>query len=237
MKKQAIAIRHVPFEDLGNLGHILEQNNYAVNYVEAASGLVSQIDPLNPELIVILGGPIGAYDDVDYPFLKDELTLLERRLKADRPTLGICLGAQLMARSLGAKVYPGQEKEIGWFPIQLSEQGEKSSLSYIASTPVLHWHGDTFDLPNGAIHLASSSKYKNQAFAWGECGLALQFHPEVTAQGLEHWLIGHACEISTTPNLGVSQLRKDTDCYAQTLEAHAALFWQAWLKRLEQRLG
>ena len=94
----------------------------------------------------------------------------------------------------------------------------------------MHWHGDTFDLTVGSIHLASSSKYQNQAFTWGKCGLGLQFHPEVTARGLERWYIGHACEISTTPDVNIAKLRQDTFSYVKQLELQAAKFWQAWLK-------
>ena len=230
--KNAIAIRHVAFEDLGSLTEALEQQDYAVNYMEAGSDPLDEIDPLGPDLIVVLGGPIGAYDEQNYPFLTDELRLLEYRLAADLPTLGICLGAQLMARVLGAKVYLGSDKEIGWSPIELSDAGQHSPLSYLAPeyTAVLHWHGDTFDLPRGSTHLASSSKYRNQAFTWGKCGLALQFHPEVTGLGLEHWFIGHACEIAATPECNIAQLREDTAHYIQRLEVQAGQFWQAWLK-------
>jgi GMP synthase (glutamine-hydrolysing) len=230
--KHAIVIRHIAFEDLGNLAEVLDRHDYALTYVEAGLDNVASIDSLTPDLVVILGGPIGAYDEQDYPFLVDELRLLETRLNADLPTLGICLGAQLMARSLGAKVYPGSEKEIGWSPIELSHEGMNSPLAHLASeyTHVLHWHGDTFDLPVGATHLASSSKYQNQAFSWGKCGLALQFHPEVTARNLERWFIGHACEIGTTSGISVAQLREDTVRYAQPLELQANKFWQAWLK-------
>ena len=230
--KHAIVIRHIAFEDLGNLAEVLDRHDYALTYVEAGLDNVASIDSLTPDLVVILGGPIGAYDEQDYPFLIDELRLLETRLNADLPTLGICLGAQLMARSLGAKVYPGSEKEIGWSPIELSHEGMNSPLAHLASehTHVLHWHGDTFDLPVGATHLASSSKYQNQAFSWGKCGLALQFHPEVTARNLERWFIGHACEIGTTSGISVAQLREDTARYAQPLELQAHKFWQAWLK-------
>ncbi len=233
--KNAIIIRHVPFEDLGNLGSVLHQRGYAVKYLEAGSGYLQQFDPLAPDLLVILGGPIGAYDEQDYPFLLEEFRLLEKRLAADVPTLGICLGAQLMARVLGAKVYPGSGKEIGWSPIKLSDAGQQSPLSCLGTenTAVLHWHGDTFDLPQDSTHLASSSQYVNQAFAWGECGLGLQFHPEVTTQGLEHWFIGHACEISTTPGISVAQLRAATARYAPNLEAQAAKFWHKWLDKVE----
>ncbi len=236
--KQAVAIRHIAFEDLGNLTPILQQKDYDITYLEANPGFLDGLDALEPDLVIVLGGPIGAYDEQDYPFLIDELRFLEQRLAADLPTVGICLGAQLIARTLGAKVYPGSDKEIGWSPIKLSVAGQQSPLSYLAdnNTAVLHWHGDTFDLPTGCTHLASSSKYQNQAFAWGEYGLALQFHPEVTAQGLEHWWIGHACEIAVTSGISVAQLRADTARYVRDLSNQAAKFWHNWLNNLDNRV-
>ena len=230
--KNATVIRHLAFEDLGSLAEALIQQDYALTYVEAGLDSLADIQPLTVDLMVILGGPIGAYDEQDYPFLLDELRLLEARLQADLPTLGICLGAQLMARALGAKVYPGPEKEIGWSPLELSKEGMHSPLAHLVAehTHVLHWHGDTFDLPVGSTHLASSSKYQNQAFSWGKCGLALQFHPEVSTRNLERWFIGHACEIGATSGVSVAQLREDTARYAQQLECQAASFWHAWLE-------
>ena len=232
--KNAIVIRHVLFEDLGNLSRMLTQHGYQITYLEAGLDRLDNIDPLLPDLLIVLGGPIGAYDTDDYPFLTDEIQLLEHRLQADLPTLGICLGAQLMARALGASVY-SSIKEIGWSPIQLSEGGKQSPLIHLAAeyTGVLHWHGDTFDLPDGAIHLASTQNCQNQAFSWGKNGLALQFHPEVTGLGLERWFIGHACEIGATQNVSVAQLRQDTTRYSQNLEVQATKFWQGWLNQLQ----
>ncbi|MEM9276636.1 MAG: glutamine amidotransferase [Cyanobacteria bacterium P01_F01_bin.143] len=234
--KNAVAIRHVAFEDLGTLAPILERRGYQIDYIDATSSRLLEIDPLYLDLLVILGGPIGAYDEGDYPFLLNEFRLLESRLAADLPTLGICLGSQLMARVLGAKVYPGSGKEIGWSPIQLSDAGKQSPLRYLVTkdNAVLHWHGDTFDLPQGATHLASSNQYVNQAFAWGKCALGLQFHPEVTTRGLENWFVGHASEINTTTNISVKQLRADTHNYSSNLQAQAINFWQAWLAQVEQ---
>ena len=233
--KNATIIRHIAFEDLGSLADVLEQHNYTVKYLEAGADDIAQIDALKTDLLVILGGPIGAYDEQDYPFLLEELRLLQRRLQADLPTLGICLGAQLMARALGAKVYPGSSKEIGWSPIELSQAGKNSPLAVLGTdeAAVLHWHGDTFDLPIGATHLASSSKYHNQAFCAGKNALALQFHPEVTARGLERWWIGHACEIASTPDVNVANLRQDTAGYISTLEHKACSFWHEWLLKVE----
>lgn len=235
--KNATVIRHLAFEDLGSLAEALNQQDYALTYLEAGLDTLADIEPLTPDLVVILGGPIGAYDEQNYPFLVDELRLLESRLKADLPTLGICLGAQLIARALGANVYPGPYKEIGWSPLELSNEGIDSPLVHLAeaNTAVFHWHGDTFDLPVGSIHLASSSKYQNQAFSWGESGLALQFHPEVTARNLERWFIGHACEISGTSGVSIAQLREDTARYANQLESQAAKFWRAWLESFTNR--
>jgi GMP synthase (glutamine-hydrolysing) len=185
-------------------------------------------------VLIVLGGPVGVYQEQAYPFLTDELRLLEQRLAADLATLGICLGAQLMARALGAKVYPGPRKEIGWAPLHLSEAGRRSCLAQLAKreTAVLHWHGDTFDLPAGATHVASTPEYDNQAFAWGTRGLALQFHAEVTARGLERWFISHAHEIDLTPGLSVGQLQKDTQSYAPRLQVRAASCWQTWLNEV-----
>ncbi|MEO1765042.1 MAG: gamma-glutamyl-gamma-aminobutyrate hydrolase family protein, partial [Cyanobacteria bacterium J06629_18] len=115
--KTATVIRHIAFEDLGTLEIALQRQGYAIKYLEAGVDDLTSISPTE-DMLIILGGPIGAYDERDYPFLVDELQILEQRLKAAKPTLGICLGSQLMARALGARVYPGGNKEIGWSNIQ-----------------------------------------------------------------------------------------------------------------------
>lgn len=227
--KTALAIRHVHFEDLGIFEEALASAGYSIRYNEAG------IDPVageNPDLLIVLGAPIGAYEEDKYPFLKDTLRLLEQRLAAQAPTLGICLGAQLIARAAGAKVYPGPAKEIGWSKLTLSEAGEKSPLLHLKDVPVLHWHGDTFDLPNEALHLASTPLTRNQAFSLGSYALALQFHPEVKAEKIEHWLIGHACEIASVPGLSVSTLREDTKSLAGTTCTQARKMLSDWLSRM-----
>jgi GMP synthase (glutamine-hydrolysing) len=176
--KTAIAIRHVHFEDLGSLEPALERAGYQIRFADCGVDDIAALDPVAPDLVVVLGGPIGAYEGDLYPSLKHELSLLEMRLRANRPTIGICLGAQLMARALGARVYPTGLKEIGWGPITLRPAGCESAIRHLGEgdTPVLHWHGDTFDLPAGATLLASTEICANQAFSWGRNALAFQFH-------------------------------------------------------------
>ena len=214
--RRAVAIRHVAFEDLGTLGDLLAARGFDVRYVEAGCDDFSTIG--EPDLLVVLGGPIGAYEDDAYPFLATETALVERRLRAGKPIIGICLGAQIMARALGARVYPSGMKEIGWAPVALTEAGRDSCLGALAETKVLHWHGDTFDLPAGASLLASSSLVKHQAFSWGPRALGLQFHIEVKGGELERWLIGHAAELAATKSVTVTGLRADTQRLAPALE-------------------
>jgi GMP synthase (glutamine-hydrolysing) len=231
--RSVIAIRHVPFEDLDAFGSALAAYGYTVSFREAPVDDLSGTDLATCDLLVILGGPIGANEDDHYRFLKDEIVLIEHRLKFNRPVLGICLGAQLMARALGAKVYPSGVKEIGWAPLSLTKAGRDSCLGrLIPGTRVLHWHGDTFDLPVNATHLASTSHTLNQAFAVNSHGLALQFHPEVTAHGLERWYVGHAVEIAATPRLTVAKLRVDAARYAGRLEPQARACLDTWLDGL-----
>jgi len=231
--KSCIAIRHVAFEDLGGFAPVLAARGVEVRYVEAGFDDLAEVDPGDADLLAVLGGPIGAYEDHLYPFLADELRLIEARLRRDAPVIGLCLGAQLMARALGARVFANPAgKEIGWSEPVLSVAGMDSALAALDGVAVLHWHGDTFDLPHGAVHLASTAATPNQAFQWGRRGLALQFHPEVTARGLERWLIGHAAEIAHTPDVDVVSLRAAIHRSAPRLEPAGAAMLGAWLDRI-----
>lgn len=229
---RALALTHVPFEDLGSLAEELAARKYSVEVVDACTADLRSLDLVDPDLVIVLGGPIGVYETEAYPFLSVELECLRQRLTSGTPTLGICLGAQLMAAALGARVYPGQHgKEIGWAPLTAGRDISTCPALQELLVPgvsVLHWHGDTFDLPRGAAHLAATAAYANQAWSLGERILGLQFHPEVLIANLERWYVGHALELAQA-KIDVPRLRSDAVRFGTTLHAAASRFWRRWL--------
>jgi len=224
-----VALRHVPFEDLGLLAPLLAKRGHSLRYVDVPVADLESVDPLAPDLFVVLGGPIGVYENDSYPFVDAEVALIEKRLASAKPLLGICLGSQLIAKALGARVYPAGVKEIGWAPIELTAEGHESCLRRLEGASVLHWHGDTFDLPAGARRLASTRVCANQAFSYGTAALALQFHAEAAGAALEAWLVGHTAEISRIPGISVKSLRADTARCTPAIERAGAACFADWL--------
>jgi GMP synthase (glutamine-hydrolysing) len=177
--KQALIVRHTPFEGAAGFRLPIEEAGYAFNRINVADPDFAALDWLEPDLLVVMGGPMGVYERAAYPWIDGEVTGLALRIAAGRPTVGVCLGSQLIAAALGAKVYPGAVKEVGFAPVSLTAAGARSPLRHLAGVPVLHWHGDTFDLPAGTERLAETPAYANQGFRSGDTLLALQFHPEM----------------------------------------------------------
>ncbi|OHX19865.1 glutamine amidotransferase [Chromobacterium sphagni] len=230
--KTAIAIRHLAFEDLGILQPLLQARGFRIEYREAGVDRLDGLALEQVDLLIALGGPIGAFDDELYPFLVDELGAIRRRLQARRPILGICLGAQLMARALGAGVAAMGHKEIGFAELQLTEAGMRSALAPLADSPLaLHWHGDQFDIPDGAQRLAASARCPNQAFAIGNHALGLQFHLEADPQRLESWLVGHACELAAA-GIDPRTLREQCRRHGEMLRRQGSLVFARWLDGL-----
>ncbi|MCM3883875.1 glutamine amidotransferase [Frankia sp. R82] len=231
MPRTAVAVRHVPFEDLGILGPLLSRRGYQVRYLDAGIDAVSTSSIIEADLLVVLGGPIGVADAARYPFLDDEVQALKGRLELGLPTLGVCLGAQLVARALGAEVTSTGRVEIGYAPLTLTPAGQESALGVLGDIPVLHWHGDQFTTPAGATRLAETPGFPDQAFAWGSAVLGLQFHIEADHGQIERWLIGHAHELATH-RLDPRLLRADARRHGPALAARSRLVFDAWLDQV-----
>ncbi|MCS6824092.1 MAG: type 1 glutamine amidotransferase [Cytophagaceae bacterium] len=181
--------QHVPFEGLGCIEPWAKQKQ---NKLSATRFYEDHKLPFIDicEMLIIMGGPMGVYDEDQYQWLTQEKKFIEKAITKGKIVIGICLGAQLIADVLGAKVYKNREKEIGWMPIELTPEGRKHQLlKFFPDTlHVFHWHGDTFDLPAGALHLARSKATEHQAFLYGNNVLGLQFHLECTAESISSLL-------------------------------------------------
>ncbi|MFD2182228.1 glutamine amidotransferase [Rhodoplanes azumiensis] len=223
-----IAVRHVAFEDLGVLGPLLAERGYDVRYVEAPLVPLDAGSLVAADLVVVLGGPIGVYEEEAYPFVIGETAAITARLAAKKPTLGICLGAQFMAKALGATVAPGPQKEIGYAPLAVTEAGRAAGLGDFTTTPVLHWHGDNLDLPAGATRLAATAPCPNQAFSLGPSVLGLQFHVEVDPENIETWLVGHTVELGKA-GIDPRTLRAQAASVGRTTAEKGRAFLARWL--------
>ena len=188
MEQRWIVLQHVEWEGPGIIAHEAVRRGFNVDVRRLDRGdNVPSVDELDG--LVVMGGPLGAYQDAQYPFLAAECRLIQEAVRRERPVLSVCLGAQLLAKALGAKVFPGHGAEIGFGAVEVTTVGKEDPLfaSVPASLQVFHWHGDTFTLPHGASLLASSEMYPNQAFRVGSCAYGLQFHIEPDADTWSAW--------------------------------------------------
>ncbi len=236
-QKGALILSHLQQEGSCTLGGLLIERGMRVRTINSPrtwkeKGL-THIDPLRPDLLIIMGGPIGVYQADDYPFLHDEMAMLKTRIDAGLPTIGICLGSQLMAQAMGATVRKGEAgKEVGWKGLTLTEAGKSSPAAHLceSKTSMFHWHSDTYDLPQGATLLASTDQYENQIYTFGKAALGLQCHPEVCRRPLEEWFVMFNGDITgDAPLIPVDELRKQTDAKIETLNKQATLFFGEWL--------
>ncbi|WP_062131674.1 glutamine amidotransferase-related protein [Demequina aestuarii] len=186
-------IRFVAFEDLGVWEPEIVAHGYDVGYVDV--GVDDLASAADADLTLVLGAPIDAGDTTRYPVLSEVTDLISTRLRDGRPTIGVCLGAQIMALALGATVQRG-EREVGFAPVVLTDAAAGSPLRHLAGAPTLHWHRDVVTLPGGATSLAFTATTPHQAFSYGR-SLAIQFHPEADPEAIERWLIGHSGDLES----------------------------------------
>jgi GMP synthase (glutamine-hydrolysing) len=187
---RALVLQHISVEGPGRLAPFLEQRGWTLETVALYAGAPLPEQPGAYQAIIVMGGPMGVYDDAMYPFLRQEHDFLQRAIAQEVPLLGICLGSQLLAKALGARVYRNPQKEIGWYTVDLTAAGYTDPLFAGIDSPVrvFQWHGDAFELPSGATALASSPLCTHQAFRYGDRVYGLLFHLELTPEIIHSWL-------------------------------------------------
>jgi len=186
-----LVFQHVPHEILGTLDPMLRNAGFRMRYVNFGRPNHTIPKLRNYDGLVVLGGPMNVDESDEYPYLVPETEAIREFIDMDVPILGICLGSQLIAKALGARIYKNSEKEIGWYDVCITEEGRKDRLlgTFGPVEKVFQWHGDTFEIPSGAFHLAASSACTNQAFRYGDKVYGFQFHLEVSAPMIERWLV------------------------------------------------
>lgn len=174
-------LQHVPFEGLGTIEDWAEEQGFDISCTRLYEDEeLPEVDSF--DWLIVMGGPMGIFDYNDYPWLTDEKEFIELAIDEEKIVVGICLGAQLMADVLGANVFPGPMKEIGWFPIQRCQEAPALIPEKLT---VFHWHGDTFEIPEGAVPLATTEPGINQGFVFNDTAIGLQFHMETTADSMD----------------------------------------------------
>jgi GMP synthase-like glutamine amidotransferase len=190
-------LQHLPFEDLGNIFPVLQRRKAEISYTHFFEN--PQLpSPDGFDLIIIMGGSMSVNDETEYPWLKAEKQFIREAIHYDVSLLGVCLGAQLLASALGARVYRNSNKEIGWFPVR-RVSAPQGCFSLPDECLAFHWHGETFDLPEGAVHLAESNACRNQAFQFKRNVIGLQFHLETTPYNASALMKNFKDELITAP--------------------------------------
>jgi GMP synthase-like glutamine amidotransferase len=193
-------LQHVPFEGLGSIEPWLKDHGCEITQTRFYES-IRLPDCRDVDLLIIMGGPMSANDEEEFPWLVKEKAFIRQCIESGTAVLGVCLGSQLIASALGGKVYRNPQKEIGWFPVQGVSSSGRSVFRFPREIDVFHWHGETFDLPPGAVRTATNEACENQAIQLGRSVIGLQFHLETTAQSLQA-LVSH-CRSELIPSIYV----------------------------------
>lgn len=227
--KRALVVHHVAHEGLAGFAGPLVDAGYAIERLDVGDPGFASADFLTPDLLVLLGGPMAVYRPDLFPWMDGEIARLAERLAARRPTLGVCLGAQMIAAALGATVERGPLREVGFAPVALTVEGSRTPLQALADVAVLHWHGDGFAVPEGAVLLAETAHYP-QAFSLGPTILALQCHPEMGEpdDDIERWLDADAAYVAKAETT-VAAIRADHARLGEGAAAAGRRMLRDWL--------
>jgi GMP synthase (glutamine-hydrolysing) len=230
--KTALVVRHTPYEGIAGFRAPVEAAGYAIDRIDVTDPAFPAADFVAPDLLVMMGGPMGVHEGAAYPWIAHEIERLAERIAADRPTLGVCLGSQMIAAAMGAEVYPGPVREVGFAPLSINAIGLGSPLRHLVDVPILHWHGDTFDLPDGVELLASTPAYRRQAFRRGPNLFALQCHPEMGEDPrIEAWLEDE--EYIASAGTSVDALRQQHDRHGPAAVSAGRSMIAEWLSALQ----
>lgn len=239
MKPSALILQHTAQERSGLLATIFQEQGWHQEILPLFDGARLPSSPEGCDLIVSLGGPMSVNQERSYPFLKQERAFLHQALKLGQPVLGICLGAQLMAKALGSRVYPGPYKEIGWYWLNQTPAGRSDPL-FSSLDPfflVFQWHGETFDLPPGTVCLAGNTAYPNQAFRFGPRAYGFQFHLELDLDLLKSWLAAWEGEIKEARPQPITapDILRDAAIYLEKLQDQARRWLKGYLALIKPR--
>src|ERR1700742_1861325 len=232
--ERVYVLQHIDTEPLGTIGEAIAARGFEAEYVHGYEGEAIPKSLDDAAGVVVMGGPMGVYEQNEFPFLRDELRLIESALRDEKPVLGICLGSQLLAAALGAEVRKGGHKEIGWFPVSLTDAGRHDRLfeGVGQSFTAYVWHGDVFDLPSGAERLASSEQTTDQAFRFGKNAYGLLFHLEVTPQIITDMMTAFADELAEE-KLDGQQIISQMPDHLPALESIGATVFKRWAALLK----
>lgn len=226
-------IKHIEIEGPGTLTEFLETNDIKYKIVNLYDGETLPSYPESYRAIIILGGPMNVYEVDKYPFLRAEDLFIKDALKKEVHMLGLCLGAQLIAKAAGARVRKAVEKEIGWYKINLTPEGIRDPLFYSLNKEfyAFQWHGDTFDIPRNSILLATSATSINQAFKYNKNVYGLQFHLEVTRDMISEWLEAYSDEInSLRDKISKEDIMEQALTLSNSYKKQASIFYSNFFK-------